>query len=66
MHLGTFIATLLTENIHVWLECTKMLSPEIGTVLHWRPTDVHIFDTDPSIHGNISNMSIYPSPSNIS
>ena len=26
-----------------------MRSPEIGTILHWRPPDVHIFHTDPSL-----------------
>ena len=31
------------------LGCTKMRSPGIGTVLHWRPLDVHIFGTDPSL-----------------
>ena len=35
VHLGTFIAMLLKGNIHVSLGCTKMRSPEIGTVLHW-------------------------------
>ena len=29
--------------------CTKMRNPGIGTVLHWRPPDVHIFDTDSSL-----------------
>ena len=24
-------------------------SPGIGTVLHWRPPDVHIFGADPSL-----------------
>ena len=28
---------------------TKMRNPGIGTVLHWRPPDVHIFHTDPSL-----------------
>ena len=39
----------LTGNVHVWLGCTKARSPGIGTDLHWRPPDVHIFDTDPSL-----------------
>ena len=26
-----------------------MRSPEFGTVLHWRPPDIHIFHTDPSL-----------------
>ena len=29
--------------------CTKMRSPEIGMVWHWRPPDLHIFDIDPSL-----------------
>ena len=28
---------------------TKMRSPIIGLVLHWRPPHVHIFHTDPSL-----------------
>ena len=28
---------------------TKAWSPGISTVLHWRPPDVHIFGTDPSL-----------------
>ena len=47
VHLGTFIAMLLTGNLHIWMGSTKMRSPEIGTVLHWRPSDVDIFHTDP-------------------
>ena len=43
--LGTFIAMSLRGGVHVWLGCTK--SPGIGTVLYWRPPDVHIFGTDP-------------------
>ena len=27
--------------------CTKIQSPRIGTVLQWRPPNVHIFGTDP-------------------
>ena len=47
MHLGTLIAISLRGNVHVWLRCSKMQSPEIDTVLHWRPPVVHIFHTDP-------------------
>ena len=36
-------------NVQVCLGCTKTRSPRIGTVLHWQPPDVHIFDTDPSL-----------------
>ena len=39
----------LRGNVHVYLGCTKTRSPEFGTVLHWRPPDVHILDTDPSL-----------------
>ena len=49
VHLGTFIAILLRGNVHVWLGFTKMQSPGIGTVLHWRPPNVHICGTDPSL-----------------
>ena len=27
----------------------SVLKPGIGTVLHWRPPDVHIFHTDQSL-----------------
>ena len=37
------------RKVHVCLGCTNMRSPEIGTVLHWRLPDVHIFHTDPSL-----------------
>ena len=30
------------------LGCNKTQNPRIGTVLHWRPPDVYIFDTDQS------------------
>ena len=40
---------LLTGNIRISLGCTKTRSPRIGTVLHWRALNVHIFDTDPSL-----------------
>ena len=40
----------LRGNVHVYLGCTKTRSPEFGTVLHWRPPDVHILDTDPSLY----------------
>ena len=43
MYLATFIAMSLRGNVHVRLGCTKPQSPRIGTVLHWRPPDVHIF-----------------------
>ena len=36
---------------YVCLGCTKTRSPEIGKVLHWRPPDVDIFHTDPSLVG---------------
>ena len=35
-------------SMFVW-DVLKSLSPEFGTVLHWRPPDVHIFPTDPSL-----------------
>ena len=31
------------------LNVLKSRSPGIGTVLHWRPLDIHIFHTDPSL-----------------
>ena len=34
------------------LGCTKTRSPRIGTVLHLRPPDVHIFDTNLSLVEN--------------
>ena len=49
VHFGTFIAMSFTGNVHVCLGCTKTRSPEIGPVLHWRPPDVEIFYTDPSL-----------------
>ena len=30
---------VIKGNVHVWLGCTKMRNPRIGTVLHWRPPD---------------------------
>ena len=61
---GTFIMILLRGNCHVlvsqvsflvsglfdWV-CTKTQNPGIWTVLHCQPTDLHIFDTDPSSAG---------------
>ena len=44
-----FNSMSLRGNVHVYLGCTKTRSPEFGTVLHWRPPDVHILDTDPSL-----------------
>ena len=44
-----FIVMSLSGNVHVWLGCTKMRCPEIDTVLHWRPPDIHMFHTDPSL-----------------
>ena len=44
---GLLHAMSLRGNVYVWLGCTKTWSPGIGTVLHWQPTDVHIFDTNP-------------------
>ena len=39
--------------------CTKTRSPGIGTVLHWRPPDIHIFGTDPSlVLGSVLGLSI--------
>ena len=35
-------------SMFVW-GVLKHGSPGIGTVLHWRPLNVHIFDTDPSL-----------------
>ena len=49
MHLVTFIVMSSRGNVHVCLGCTKTQNPGIGTVLHWRPPDVHIFHTDPSL-----------------
>ena len=40
---------VMIPNVHVCLGCTKTRSPEFGMVLHWRPPDVHIFHTDPSL-----------------
>ena len=31
----------------------------VGRVLHWQPPDVHIFDTDPSLHYIISYFGLY-------
>ena len=59
MHLGTFIAMSLSGILHVSLGCTKMWSPEIRMVLHWRPPDVSIFHTDPSIMRNRFTLSLY-------
>ena len=39
----------LRANVHVWLWYTKTQTPEIDTVLHWRPPNVHIRHTDPSL-----------------
>ena len=38
-----------------------MRSPRIGTVLPWRPLDVHIFSTDPSLV--LTNLLTYLSAS---
>ena len=38
-----------------------MQSPGIGMVLHWRPSNVHIFDTDQSLvvcKGNFKNQKL--------
>ena len=45
----TFIAMSFRGNVHVWLGCTKSQSPGINTVLHWRPPNVHIFGSYPSL-----------------
>ena len=49
VYLGTFIVISLRGNIHVSLRCTKIWSPGIGTVSHWQPPSVHIFDTTKSL-----------------
>ena len=46
---GSFYCDVVILNVHVCLGRTKTRSPEFGTVLHWRPPDVHIFHTDPSL-----------------
>ena len=46
---GSFYCDIVILNVHVCLGRTKTRSPEFGTVLHWRPPDVHIFHTDPSL-----------------
>ena len=46
---GSFYCDVVILNVHVCLGRTKTRSPECGTVLHWRPPDVHIFHTDPSL-----------------
>ena len=35
--------------IHICFECTKTRSPRIAMDLYWRPPDVHILGTDPSL-----------------
>ena len=56
VHLDTFIVMSWRRNVHVWLGCTKTRRPGIGTVLHWRPPDVHIFGTDPSLVKTLSKL----------
>ena len=46
---GTFIVMTLRGNLNAWLGCTKTQSSEIGTVLHKRPPNVHIFDTNSNL-----------------
>ena len=46
---GSFYCDVVILNIHACLGRTKTRSPEFGTVLHWRPPDVHIFHTDQSL-----------------
>ena len=58
MYLGTFIAMSYRGNVHVWLGCTQMWSPEVSTVLHWQPPDVHIFGSDPSLDFRLVLMSV--------
>ena len=54
-----------------------MQTPRMGTVLHWRRPDVHIFDFDPSlintrlpgfelVHSKIINAPISPTKSQAS
>ena len=45
-----FYCDAIMRNIHVSLGYTKTWSPEICTVLHWRPLDIHIFHTHPSLY----------------
>ena len=44
-----FYCDFVKRKVHVCLGCTKTRNPGIGTVLHWRPPDVEIFGTDPSL-----------------
>ena len=65
VHLGPFIVMSLTGNVHVFFfRCTKAQSPEIGTVLHWRPPDVHIFHTHLSLILTIGMAKIYLNSNN--
>ena len=47
---------LLRGNVHVCLGCIKTQYPEICTVLHWRPRDVHIVHNDPSLVNTYFNQ----------
>ena len=53
---GHFYCDVVKRKRPCCLECTKTRSPGIGTVLHWRPPDVHIFGTDPSLMKIPSNV----------
>ena len=57
--LEDFYCNVVKRNVHVWLGCTKIRNPEISTVLHWRPPDIHIFHTDPSLICIVSYYVIY-------
>ena len=46
---GHFYCDVVKRKRLCCLECTKTRSPGIGIVLHWRPPDIHIFGTDPSL-----------------
>ena len=46
---GHFYCDVVKRKRPYCLECTKMRSPGIGMVLHWRPPDIHIFGTDPPL-----------------
>ena len=46
---GHFYCDFLKRKRPVCLGCTRTRSPRISTVLLWRPPDVYIFHTDPSL-----------------
>ena len=44
-----FYCDVVKRSVHGWLVYTETRNPGISTVLHLRPLDVHIFDTNPSL-----------------